>query len=114
MTVMGPKRNDLEPPLYMDIEDAAGIADFTTVGITWKMIARLRNVATPLFTDSAPTVTVNPAVHSQAVVKHVWVSGETASAGVVLVEVEVTWPGGRKQTFPNAGYGSIRILEDLA
>jgi hypothetical protein len=110
---MGPKRNDLEPALYMDIADPAGVGNLNTVS-SWRMIARLRDATATLFIDVAPTVTVDTNTTSKAVVKHTWIVGETATAGVVLVEVEATWPGGRKQTFPSSGYAAIRIIEDLA
>ncbi len=43
----------------------------------------------------------------------VWVPGETDSAGVYRAEFEVIYKDGRRETFPNANYISIRILEDL-
>lgn len=113
MTEIGPKQHDLEPPLYVDIADGAGTADLTTV-VSWRLIARLRDASEPLFIDLAPIVAVDTNDHSKAVVKHAWQTGETAAAGVLLIEIEATWPGGRKQTFPNNGYIAIRILPDLA
>lgn len=111
MAVMGPKRGDLEPALLLDIADAAG-ANLNDV-VSWKVIGQRRGTTSILFTDAAPTTTVDPANTNKATVKHVWVAGETDVAGVILVEVEATWPGGKKQTFPNGGYISIRIYEDL-
>jgi len=114
-TVMGPKRNDLEPALYADVSDGTGVADLTTVS-SWRMIARLRDAVATLFIDTGANlvVTVNPSDHTKAVIKHTWQTAETATAGVILCEFEATWPGGRKQTFPNNGYIAVRILEDLA
>jgi hypothetical protein len=111
---MGPKRNDLEPALYADVADGSGVADLTTVS-SWRMIARMRDVVTPAFIDTGGNmvITVNPSDHTKAVIKHTWQTGETATAGVLLIEYEATWPGGRKQTFPNNGYIAVRILEDL-
>lgn len=43
----------------------------------------------------------------------VWVPGETDSTGIYRAEFEVTYQDGRRETFPNANYISIRILGDL-
>lgn len=43
----------------------------------------------------------------------VWAPGETDTAGVYRAEFEVIYPDGRRETFPNGGYISIRILDDL-
>jgi hypothetical protein len=43
----------------------------------------------------------------------VWVPGETDTAGIYRAEFEVIYEDGRRETFPNANYISIRILGDL-
>jgi len=43
----------------------------------------------------------------------VWAPGETDTAGVYRAEFEVVYKDGRRETFPNNGYISIQILEDL-
>jgi len=43
----------------------------------------------------------------------VWAPGETDTAGVYRAEFEVVYQDGRRETFPNGGYISIRILGDL-
>ncbi len=43
----------------------------------------------------------------------VWQPGDTDVAGVYRAEFEVTHPDGRRETYPNSGYISIQILEDL-
>ena len=43
----------------------------------------------------------------------VWAPGETDVAGIYRAEFEVTYDDGRRETFPNDGYISIQILNDL-
>lgn len=115
MSVMGPKRGDLEPPLVIDIEDGRQLADFTTV-VSWRVIGRMRDTPTViLFDDTNPGRTVDPVNKWKATVTHVWSTGDTAVAGVMQIEVEVKWPGTplRSQTFPNGGYQTVVIDDDL-
>jgi len=43
----------------------------------------------------------------------VWSGTDTATAGQLYVEVEVTWPGAKPQTFPASGYQLVQINADL-
>ena len=42
-----------------------------------------------------------------------WVSGDTDIVGNYRAEIEVTWAGGKKQTFPAYGYALVVISDDL-
>lgn len=101
------KTGDLEPDLVIDISGSAG--DLSTV-VSWKVIATRGSVAA--WTDTAPTVVVGSPPTS-ATVSHNWVAGETDVAGMQKIEVEATWPGSRKQTFPVDGYTAVRVTPDL-
>lgn len=39
---------------------------------------------------------------------------DTDTSGIFLGEFEVTWTGGKIQTFPSQGYISIEIIDDLS
>lgn len=104
------KQGDLEPDLVIDITGPG--ADLNDV-FSWRVIGQLRGQSTLLFDDTDPTVDVDPTDVTVAVVTHTWVDGQTAATGLVLLEVEALWPGGRKQTFPSNGQASIRITDDL-
>lgn len=39
---------------------------------------------------------------------------DTDTSGLFLAEFEVTWTGGKIQTFPSRGYISIQIVDDLS
>jgi hypothetical protein len=100
------KQHDLEPPLVIDVSGSAG--DLNGV-VSWKVIGKIGT--TQVFADTAPGEVVNSP--TSATITHVWASGETAVAGVMEIEVEATWPGGRSQTFPPSGYSVVRIEPDL-
>ncbi len=43
----------------------------------------------------------------------VWAPGETDVVGIYRAEFEVMYQDGRRETYPNDGYISIQILNDL-
>jgi hypothetical protein len=101
------KQHDLEPPLIIDVTGSAGDLDGVE---SWKVIGKLGDDV--VFTDTAPEVEVT-ASKTGAAVTHKWADGETDTAGLLHVEIEATWPGGRPQTFPPAGTVAVRIEPDL-
>ena len=102
------KQHDLEPPLVVDVSGSSG--DLSTVE-SWKVIGK--RGSTVVFTDTAPDVVVG-APATSAAVTHQWVDGETDTTGVINIEVEATWPGGRPQTFPADSYSIVNVIPDLA
>jgi hypothetical protein len=68
-------------------------------------------------TATGNTVKVNtPAVIVDAttgVVRYDWLSADTATPGSYIAEWEVTWGGGKKQTFPTGTYHTVDVLADL-
>lgn len=50
---------------------------------------------------------------TQGIVRYDWVAIDTTTPGEFLGEWEVTWTGGKKQTFPTSSYHSISINADL-
>lgn len=49
----------------------------------------------------------------QGIVRYDWTAANTATPGQYLGEFEVTWTGGKKQTFPTGQYITIAINADL-
>ena len=47
-------------------------------------------------------------------VQYLWVAGDTDTAGFFDSEFEVTFSGGRIETFPNYEYQRVHIYGDLA
>lgn len=46
-------------------------------------------------------------------VSYNWQVGDTASSGLFIAEVEVTWSDGTVQTFPGGSYVAVVVLPDL-
>lgn len=59
--------------------------------------------------DRPPSTT--EVVGDTSVVTMVWQDGDTDEPGVIDVEVEVTWPGPRKQTF--RARGGVNVAPDF-
>lgn len=47
------------------------------------------------------------------IVRYDWTAEDTNTPGQYLAEWEVTWVGGKKQTFPTGSYHTISVLADL-
>lgn len=50
---------------------------------------------------------------ASGVVRYDWAAVDTATPGSYIAEWEVTWTGGKKQTFPTLTFHSIDVLADL-
>lgn len=102
------KQNDTAPILQADLKDASNTAiDVTGATIAFKMRPVSSTTAT---IDRAATI-----VDAEAgSVKYEWVTGDTATAGSYFAEFQVTFAGGRIETFPNGDYIQITILDDIA
>lgn len=100
------KRGDSRNCIKAVLKDSAGTpVDLTDCSVGFHMA--------PL---SRPAV-ISRAAHVEDAaageVWFVWAPGETDTAGVYRAEFEVVYKDGRRETFPNNGYISIQILEDL-
>lgn len=106
------KQGDLEPNLIIDITGPGG--DLNDV-VSWRIIGKMRGAETPLFSDilDPGAVVVDPEDPTKAAVTRPWIEGDTATVGVLLLEVEAIWPSGKPQTFPANGYSMVRISDDL-
>lgn len=99
------KAHDLAPPLRATITDAGVPVDLTpATGI--KVIGSQNGAV--LFSRSATGT-------SQGVVVMQWQAGDTATPGLINVEIEVTWPGSppTPQTFPPSGTLTVIVDRDL-
>ncbi len=103
------KRGDRLPALTLTITDAGAPVDLTAATAI-RLIVR---AAADRSTDPPLIDATIPARPADGVLSYPWADGDTATAGEYRVEVEVTWPGGLRQTFPGDTYGALRILPDL-
>lgn len=99
------KRGDTRNCIKAILKTAAGApVNLTGCNVTFRMGAL------------CGATTISRAVHIESAAGEVWVvwlSGETDRAGVYRAEFYVTYPDGRKETFPNTGYISLNIMDDI-
>ena len=103
-------QHDLYPPLRAKLTDSAG----TAVDLT-----NATSVTVHIFREDTRAQKVNAActVDSQATsgwVEYEWQSGDTDTAGRFLLQFEVVWPTNKPQTYPQNGYDTLLIYDDLA
>lgn len=101
------KTNDSKPILAVTLTDYAGDAvDLTGAGVQFHMKkygASSLKINSAAIIDSALTGKVS----------YQWLDGDTDVAGTYYGEMEVTYSDGLVETFPNNGYFTIIINEDL-
>jgi hypothetical protein len=96
------KANDRLPSIQATLS-----ADLTTAtGVNFIMKSVQGNT---IKVNAAATI-VTPA---SGVVRYDWIAVDTATPGSYQAEWQVTWTGGKKQTFPTLTYHSIDVLADL-
>ena len=101
------KTNDTGPVLSVTLTDANG----NGIGLAGAS-ARFHMKAfgaTSLKIDAPATIIDDV----NGVVKYDWVAGDTDTAGTYYGEIEVTYGDATVETFPNNGYFTIIIKEDL-
>lgn len=94
------KRNDTSPAIEMALSTKAGPVDLTGASVYFHMA----NVV------SAAAVIVDAA---QGIVRYNWGVGDTDTEGYHLIEWEVVYSDGKKETFPNDGYSTVKITADI-
>lgn len=96
------KANDRLPSIQATLS-----ADLTTAtGVKFIMKAATGNTVK---VNAAATI-VTPA---SGIVRYDWLAVDTATPGSYLGEWEVTFTGGKKQTFPTLTFHTIDVLADL-
>lgn len=94
------KRGDTSPALRFKLEPVVAL---TGASVQFQM--RMRD---------GPTVIDAPcAVSEGAVVEYGWDPADTAEPGLYEAEFRVTYADGAVETFPNNGFLTVRIAEDV-
>lgn len=104
------KRNDRLPAIraQLMIAETEQPVDLTNA-LSVKFIMTTAVGAVPKISAAA----VIEAPLTAGIVRYDWAAVDTAIPGEFLAEWEVTWTGGKKQTFPTGSYHTIAILADL-
>lgn len=101
------KTNDTSPKLAVTLQDANSVP-VNISGATVRFHMKAFG-ATSLKTDAPMTITNA----TGGIVQYSWVAADTNLAGTYYGEVEVTYPDSSIETFPNNGYFTIIVKEDL-
>jgi len=101
------KKNDTSPKLAVTLEDALG----NPIGLAG-CAARFHMKAFGASSLKIDAVAdIGDAVNG--IVEYSWQSGDTDTAGTYYGEIEVTYADNAVETFPNNGYFTVIIKEDL-
>lgn len=101
------KTNDTGPVLGLTLTSSSGVA-VNLAGASARFHMK-KYGETSLKVQEDATITDT----SGGLVEYVWQSGDTDTAGTYYGEVEITYGDASVETFPNAGYFTIIIQEDL-
>lgn len=96
---------DLEPDLEVELSSTDDDVDVSTA-TSVRILGKRRG---ELIFDRPPSDT--EVVDGKSVVTMVWQAGDTDEVGQIQIEVEVTWPGVRPQTFRCGG--GVMIARDF-
>ncbi len=101
------KTGDTSPVFSVTLKDADGVAvDLTGATVVFNMNDE----------DGDQVVdrgSCDLIVAASGTVKYAWQAGDTDTAGYFTAEFEVTYSDTTVETFPNSGYLSVHIADDL-
>lgn len=101
------KRDDTSPLFRAILKDGDGVVvDVTGATVRFHM----KDQSGAIKVDAAAVVNDGPTGD----VQYAWAVGDTDTAGFYDSEFEVTYSGGRVETFPNYSYTTVHVYEDLA
>lgn len=101
------KENDTSPIIQRTLTDASGTAvNLTGSSVVFKMYDQMRT--TQVVSSAATLVDA-----ANGVVRYTWLAADTDVPGWYWVEFEVTYSDSSIETFPNSGYISVLITEEL-
>lgn len=101
------KRNDTRVNLKATLSNESGPVNLTGCTVRFFMAPYLKN-GLKIINREAQIVDA-----PQGIVWFVFEDGDTRETGLYKAELQVTFPDGRRETFPNTGYIAIEIQSDL-
>jgi hypothetical protein len=100
------KIGDLLPDLAITCTSDGTAVDLTTA-TSVQVVCRRQGADTVLFTRTATG-------DANGLVTYEWQAGDTDTAGRLLFEVLVTWPGASPQRFPAVSFLPVDVVENLS
>ena len=102
------KENDTTPSLRASLLNGSG-DPVDLIGTTVRFYMRLMG-------SNSTTIDASASVISEAngIVQYDWVAGDTADVCSYQAEFEVTYSDGNIETFPNANYSGVEIIDDIS
>jgi hypothetical protein len=102
------KENDTTPSLRASLLNGSG-DPVDLIGTTVRFYMRLMG-------SNSTTIDASASVINEAngIVQYDWVAGDTADVGSYQAEFEVTYSDGNIETFPNANYIGVEIIDDIS
>lgn len=101
------KRGDVPPMLTGTCADAEGPVDLSLASEV-RLLLRRRGAAEPKV-SAAVAVTDGPLGRWL----YAWGPDDLDTAGVFDLEIQATWPDGKRLTFPSHGYNEVIVEGDL-
>jgi hypothetical protein len=101
------KKGDIGTPLNVVLQGRNGPIDLSTASMA-KLFMRSRSGINKI--NGEPMTFVN---RTEGHLRYDFKSVDVDTSGPFLIEIRVTWPGGRFETFPNDGQNTLLISENL-
>jgi hypothetical protein len=102
------KQNDTGPSIQATLKDADGVA-VSLAGATVSFKMRKQGSATPKVNAAATIVN-----STAGIVKYNWIAADTNTVGTYQAEFQVTYSDLSVETFPNATYLKVKVIDDIA
>lgn len=102
------KQNDTSPAIQATLKDVDGnVVDLSGATVRFHM---RKQGATTAKVDAAATIVDDIG----GVVRYNWTSANTDTVGTYQAEFEVTYSDETVETFPNATYLKVKVVDDIA
>jgi hypothetical protein len=107
------KQNDTRPVYAVQLLDRFGTPTQTPLDLT--NATRVKFKMRKSGTSGVPKVDVDMTITDRTTGKceHVWAPTDLDTVGSYDVEFEITWADAGVETVPNAGYLTVKVVDDL-